>query len=247
MFQKRRAIGLLASVAFLSASALAVANEGDKPETHTQHEAQPKGEIPTQEQKQTTPQPAQKQTPASEQNVETQKQPTQKQAQGQAQGLEGEGLAEPRNKPRDKVMAVSFENLDNQDIENVQQKLQELGYYTGKVDGIIGPMTRAAFTRYFQDQQRLLTQGMIGESTLSAFDVDVEERQLVRGLDPQAVREQRQNMGGVDAQGQQDWQKQGEPKQGTQQGEPKQGTQQGTEGYEGEDMPYEPEQDLDMP
>jgi peptidoglycan hydrolase-like protein with peptidoglycan-binding domain len=39
----------------------------------------------------------------------------------------------------------------DQVIANVQAALQEQGYYHGDVDGLIGPLTRAAIAEYQRD------------------------------------------------------------------------------------------------
>src|SRR5438477_163012 len=39
----------------------------------------------------------------------------------------------------------------DQVVANVQSAVQEQGYYTGEVDGLLGPLTRAAIARYQQD------------------------------------------------------------------------------------------------
>ena len=46
----------------------------------------------------------------------------------------------------------------------IQQALTEAGFYTGKLDGIIGPKTRAAI-RAFQDEQGLKVDGVCGPKT----------------------------------------------------------------------------------
>jgi hypothetical protein len=56
----------------------------------------------------------------------------------------------------------------DQVIANVQAALQEQGYYTGEVDGVLGPLTRAAIARYQQDHGLYVTSA-IDEPTLSAL------------------------------------------------------------------------------
>ncbi len=53
-------------------------------------------------------------------------------------------------------------------IANVQGVLQEMGYYKGEVDGLLGPLTRQALTSY-QDQQGLAPTAAIDEPTLDAL------------------------------------------------------------------------------
>ena len=45
----------------------------------------------------------------------------------------------------------------DQVIGNVQGALQEQGYYNGEIDGILGPLTRAALARYQQDHGLYIT------------------------------------------------------------------------------------------
>jgi Putative peptidoglycan binding domain len=56
----------------------------------------------------------------------------------------------------------------DQVIANVQAALQEQGYYQGEVDGLLGPLTRAAIADYQRDQG-LYTTAAIDEPTLEAL------------------------------------------------------------------------------
>jgi hypothetical protein len=56
----------------------------------------------------------------------------------------------------------------DQVIANVQAELQEQGYYTGEVDGLLGPLTRQALTDY-QADHGLYTTAAIDEPTLDAL------------------------------------------------------------------------------
>jgi hypothetical protein len=53
-------------------------------------------------------------------------------------------------------------------IADVQAVLQEMGYYNGEVDGLIGPITRDALTRY-QNDQGLTATAVIDEPTLDSL------------------------------------------------------------------------------
>lgn len=53
-------------------------------------------------------------------------------------------------------------------VANVQAALQDQGYYDGEVDGILGPLTRAAIARYQQDQGLYITSA-IDEPTLESL------------------------------------------------------------------------------
>ena len=61
-----------------------------------------------------------------------------------------------RAEPPDKVIA------------NVQAVLQEMGYYKGEVDGLLGPLTREALTGY-QADQGLAATAVIDEPTLDSL------------------------------------------------------------------------------
>jgi hypothetical protein len=61
-----------------------------------------------------------------------------------------------RAEPPDKVIA------------NVQAVLQEMGYYKGEVDGLLGPLTREALTGY-QTDQGLTATAVIDEPTLNSL------------------------------------------------------------------------------
>jgi Putative peptidoglycan binding domain len=56
----------------------------------------------------------------------------------------------------------------DQVIADVQAELQEQGYYTGEVDGLLGPLTREALTAY-QADHGLYTTAAIDEPTLDAM------------------------------------------------------------------------------
>ena len=53
-------------------------------------------------------------------------------------------------------------------IADVQGVLQQMGYYTGEVDGLLGPLTREALTAY-QGEQGLTQTAAIDEPTLDAL------------------------------------------------------------------------------
>jgi Putative peptidoglycan binding domain len=56
----------------------------------------------------------------------------------------------------------------DQVIADVQAELQEQGYYTGEVDGLLGPLTREALTAY-QSDHGLYATAVIDEPTLDAL------------------------------------------------------------------------------
>jgi hypothetical protein len=53
-------------------------------------------------------------------------------------------------------------------IADVQAELQQMGYYKGEVDGLLGPLTREALTSY-QADQGLTTTAVIDEPTLDSL------------------------------------------------------------------------------
>jgi hypothetical protein len=53
-------------------------------------------------------------------------------------------------------------------IADVQAVLQDMGYYKGEVDGLLGPLTREALTSYQTDQGMVAT-AVIDEPTLAAL------------------------------------------------------------------------------
>ena len=55
-------------------------------------------------------------------------------------------------------------------IADVQAVLQEMGYYRGEVDGLLGPLTREALTAY-QTDNGLYTTAAIDEPTLNALGI----------------------------------------------------------------------------
>ncbi len=56
----------------------------------------------------------------------------------------------------------------DQVIADVQALLQQMGYYTGEVDGLLGPLTREALTAY-QNDQGLTTTAVIDQPTLDSL------------------------------------------------------------------------------
>lgn len=58
----------------------------------------------------------------------------------------------------------------DQVIADVQTELQQMGYYQGEVDGLLGPLTRQALTAYQTDQGLTVT-AVIDEPTLDALQL----------------------------------------------------------------------------
>jgi hypothetical protein len=55
-------------------------------------------------------------------------------------------------------------------IADVQAELQDMGYYTGEVDGLLGPLTRQALRDYQADHGLMVTEA-IDEPTLDALQL----------------------------------------------------------------------------
>ncbi len=77
--------------------------------------------------------------------------------------------------------------VDTTSIAAVQQRLQELGFYTGTVDGISGPGTKSAITK-FQAQHGLAADGIYGPATAAAlFSEDAQPIQTTPTPDPATI------------------------------------------------------------
>ena len=75
--------------------------------------------------------------------------------------------------------SVSYDNdiqveagLTTNQIKTVQTKLKNWGYYTGSVDGIYGPKTRAAVIK-FQQKNNLVADGIVGSKTAAALGMSL--------------------------------------------------------------------------
>jgi len=82
-----------------------------------------------------------------------------------------------RNKKKEPVAAVAKKapaepatSLKKSDIVQVQEALQQKGYYHGSIDGIIGPMTRKAIREY-QKAEHLPETGQVDTQTASKLGV----------------------------------------------------------------------------
>ena len=56
------------------------------------------------------------------------------------------------------------------EVKSAQQKLKDDGDYTGRIDGVDGPMTRAAI-RKFQQSQNLAVTGRLDQQTCNKLGV----------------------------------------------------------------------------
>lgn len=64
----------------------------------------------------------------------------------------------------------STQQLDSQTVQDIQQALNDKGFDSGKVDGIMGPNTQKAL-RDFQEDQGMQASGQPDQETLSALGI----------------------------------------------------------------------------
>jgi peptidoglycan hydrolase-like protein with peptidoglycan-binding domain len=79
------------------------------------------------------------------------------------------------------AVRVNLAELNTEQTKEMQQKLQQLGFYQGAVDGKFGAGTRAALTRYFQRQAQLASQGMVDDSAIGVFGIEATDVKPVAG------------------------------------------------------------------
>ncbi len=68
----------------------------------------------------------------------------------------------------DRLLALRSPYLRGDDIGDLQRRLNELGFDSGKVDGIFGPLTQAAVAK-FQRNSGLAPDGIFGKDTANAL------------------------------------------------------------------------------
>ena len=71
---------------------------------------------------------------------------------------------------RERVVHSSSESYSGSIVGQVQRKLKKLGYYESKVDGEIGPGTRAAI-RAYQEENKLEVTGQIDKALLGSLEL----------------------------------------------------------------------------
>ena len=79
------------------------------------------------------------------------------------------------------AVRVNLAALNAEQTKEVQQKLQQLGFYQGAIDGKFGAGTRAALMRYFQRQAQLASQGMVDDSAIGVFGIEASDVKPVSG------------------------------------------------------------------
>ncbi|HIK28569.1 MAG: peptidoglycan-binding protein [Oscillatoriaceae bacterium SKW80] len=83
----------------------------------------------------------------------------------------------PPNLDKDKIARRTLRRGDRgKDVEDLQKRLQELGYYQGEIDGVFGQLTEAAVI-CFQQDVGLIAEGVADEITLLALEqTDISDR-----------------------------------------------------------------------
>ncbi|MGB8652837.1 MAG: N-acetylmuramoyl-L-alanine amidase [Mycobacteriales bacterium] len=112
----------------------------------------------------------------------------------QNRGLVADGIVGPetyaalqaaRLKLGDRLLSLAGKPFAGDDVAALQERLAELGFDTGRVDGIFGVRTEAAL-KGFQREYGLVSDGVCGPATLRALK---QLGRLVVGGRPQALRE----------------------------------------------------------
>lgn len=88
----------------------------------------------------------------------------------------------------DRLLSLAGKMYVGDDVTALQERLSELGFDTGRVDGVFGPLTEGAL-RAFQREYGLVSDGVCGPATLRALK---QLGRLVTGGRPQALRETEQ-------------------------------------------------------
>lgn len=86
------------------------------------------------------------------------------------------------------VDGVRLSALDKSQVKQLQQALQDQGYYTDAVDGVAGPKTRLALRQYYLDQAALALQDLILPQGASSLGLDEADIERVRGEEAQDPR-----------------------------------------------------------
>jgi peptidoglycan hydrolase-like protein with peptidoglycan-binding domain len=85
-----------------------------------------------------------------------------------------EGIAANRAAPPRKaaeMTGIELTQLSTAQVQKVQNRLSQLGFYQGEIDGVAGGATRTALQRYFQRQTQLAVQGRVSDSAIAALGV----------------------------------------------------------------------------
>jgi peptidoglycan hydrolase-like protein with peptidoglycan-binding domain len=78
------------------------------------------------------------------------------------------------DRPKTEPPTVELSSLSPAQIRELQQRLGELGHYDGEIDGVVGPRTRAALGRFFQQQAQLVARGELSDAAMNALEIDAQ-------------------------------------------------------------------------
>jgi peptidoglycan hydrolase-like protein with peptidoglycan-binding domain len=72
----------------------------------------------------------------------------------------------------DDATNVQLTTLSLDQVKEMQQRLQLLGYYRGPIDGTVGDGTRGALHQFFQRQAELAASGQVSNATIGLFGTE---------------------------------------------------------------------------
>jgi peptidoglycan hydrolase-like protein with peptidoglycan-binding domain len=105
----------------------------------------------------------------------------------------------PDSAARAESKDAEIANLDTDQIRELQQRLQKLGYYNGEVDGKFAASTRQALSRFYRAQAELAQRGRISPQGAQALGLDASDIQPVSGTDEKGSEPQREPARDIDA------------------------------------------------
>jgi hypothetical protein len=186
----RKRFAVCAATLILAAATTASAQtRSDVEQRPTAPGAQPSQGMPHEMHGQAT-QPTQRGTQTGQTGMQQQgTQSTQRATQTGETGTERQ-TTQSQQAATQQLETVSLDDLNQEQAMEIQRKLQELGYYKGEVDGIIGPLTRGALQRYFRDIAALAMRGELAQEALSDFGIESTEVQRVRGEESEEIERQ---------------------------------------------------------
>lgn len=77
-----------------------------------------------------------------------------------------------------RVIATITVNSRGNTVRSIQERLRELGFYSGTVDGVFGQGTLSAVRR-FQESRGLNPDGIVGSATLEALGINVQGEPII--------------------------------------------------------------------
>jgi peptidoglycan hydrolase-like protein with peptidoglycan-binding domain len=95
--------------------------------------------------------------------------------------------------------SVALSTMSESAARAIQAKLQELGFYQGELDGIVGPQTKRALRAFYSAQAELIAQGkLLADAAATTFKLSAADVEPVRGAEhPMERREGREPMRGI--------------------------------------------------